>query len=64
MKYEFCEGACDYCFYATRNEEQKIIGCALEPHDDLRDALAINHHYCRYFVCEYVKRNGKCKNEK
>lgn len=64
MKYEFCESACDYCFYAKRNEKQEIIGCAFEPHNELRDSLAINHHYCCNFVCEYLKEHGKCKKNK
>lgn len=64
MKYEHCEGACDYCFYAKRNEERDIIGCTYEPHSDLRDALAANHHYCRYFVCEYMKEHKECKRKK
>mgnify|MGYP006903478623 CR=1 FL=1 len=54
MKYEYCEGACDYCFYAKRDKDREIIGCDYAPHSDLRDDLAINHHYCRYFRCEYA----------
>lgn len=50
---EYCY-ACDYCFYAKRDKDREIVGCTYEPHNDLRDDLAINHHYCRYFKCEYV----------
>lgn len=61
MKYEKCKGACDYCFYAKRNKKKEIIGCAFEPPNDLRNDLAINHHYCRHFMCEYAKGENQCQ---
>lgn len=64
MKNFFCENAaCDYCFYAERNEKSEIVGCACPPRSALRDALAINHDYCSKFVCEYVKEHGECRRK-
>lgn len=53
-----CEEAiCDLCVYLKKES------CTKEPHSELRDALAVNHGYCRYFTCKYAKE-GLCKKNK
>lgn len=57
-----CEEAiCDLCIYL--NKKSQTYACDKEPPNDIRNALAANHGYCRYFTCRYDKE-GLCKKNK